>query len=289
MSVVFATIVPVFSIVALGYWIASRREMHLPTLSDLTILIASPCLMFSVLSGADVDLGRWSTLFGAAVFTMLATGGIALLYSRTAGGHRHGIVLAAVFWNSGNMGLACARLAFGPEGLASAAILYVTVAIFTSSIGIWIAKGENGFGEVLKMPLFYASVGGLALGVAEVAHPRMLMEPIEMVGATAIPLMLLNLGFQLRRLEVDDVRHALAAVGIRVVGGFACMLLFVELFDVRGVDAQVMMLHSVMPAAVINVVFAQRYDRDPALVASAIVIGTLLSLVTIPAVLLWVS
>jgi len=67
------------------------------------------------------------------------------------------------------------------------------------------------------------------------------------------------------------------------------MLLFVELFDVRGVDAQVMMLHSVMPAAVINVVFAQRYDRDPALVASAIVIGTLLSLVTIPAVLLWVS
>jgi predicted permease len=44
-----------------------------------------------------------------------------------------------------------------------------------------------------------------------------------------------------------------------------------------------------MPAAVINAVMAQRYGTDPALVASSIVVGMLLSLLTIPAILLFIS
>ena len=123
------------------------------------------------------------------------------------------------------------------------------------------------------------------MAVTETQLPRMLMEPIEMVGAMAIPLMLLNLGVQLRTLEVSDVGHSLAAVGIRMGGGLAFALLFVVSFGVSGVDRQVLLLESVMPAAVINVVFAQRYGTDPALVASSIVIGTTLSLFAIPALL----
>ena len=44
-----------------------------------------------------------------------------------------------------------------------------------------------------------------------------------------------------------------------------------------------------MPPAVINVVFAQRYGRDPSLVASCIALGTLVSLVAIPLVLYFVA
>jgi predicted permease len=44
-----------------------------------------------------------------------------------------------------------------------------------------------------------------------------------------------------------------------------------------------------MPPAVINVVFAQRYGRDPTLVASCIVLGTLVSVFAIPVVLYFVA
>ena len=60
------------------------------------------------------------------------------------------------------------------------------------------AKGENGFGEALRMPLLYASVGGLLMALTGTELPRMVMEPIEMLAAMAIPLLLLNLGFHLR-------------------------------------------------------------------------------------------
>ena len=107
-----------------------------------------------------------------------------------------------------------------------------------------------------------------------------------MLGAMAIPLMLLNLGLQLRALRLADVAHSLAAVALRMLGGFTAAWLFVGALGVTGVDRSVLLLMSVMPPAVINVVIAQRYDTDPALVASSIMLGTLASLVTIPLALL---
>jgi predicted permease len=124
------------------------------------------------------------------------------------------------------------------------------------------------------------------MSLSGVELPRTVMEPIEMLGAMAIPLMLLTLGIQLRNLAITDVRHSIAAVSIRMGGGVACAAVFVSLFDVGGVDRQVLLLLSVMPAAVINAVIAERYGTDPALVASAIVLSTLASIFVIPAVLL---
>jgi predicted permease len=111
------------------------------------------------------------------------------------------------------------------------------------------------------------------------------MEPIEMLAAMAIPILLLNLGAQLRLLRVTDLRHSAAVVAIRMGAGAAVGALFVTLFGVEGLDRQILLLASVMPPAVINVVFAQRYDRDPALVASSIVLGTFVAVLAIPAML----
>ena len=61
------------------------------------------------------------------------------------------------------------------------------------------------------------------------------------------------------------------------------------LFGRTGVDRQVLLLEAVMPAAVINAVLAQRYQTDPGLVASSIVIGTAVSMITIPVLLYTVT
>ena len=129
----------------------------------------------------------------------------------------------------------------------------------------------------------------MALAITDTTLPRIVMEPIEMLGDMAIPIMLLNLGIQLRSLRVTDLAHSIAVVGIRMGGGIAFGLLFVTFFEIRGLERQILLLASVMPPAVINVVFSQRYQRDPDLVASCIVLGTLASLATIPAVLVFVT
>ncbi len=287
LSVLIDTTFPIFSIVLLGWLLAGRSRMQLSTLADLALLVTSPALMFSVLAGAEVDLEAWSTLIGGAVWVVVGTALLAGLYFRTH--RRRGIFLAAVFWNAGNLTLPLARLAFGEPGLQAAAVIFVTMAILNSTVGLWIAKGENGLSEVVRMPLVYGSVGGLALALSGRTLPRMLMEPIEMLGDMAIPLMLLNLGMQLRTLSIVDYQHAVVVVGIRVVGGLAFATLFITLFGVDGVERNVLLLGSIMPAAVINVMMAQRYETDPSLVASSVVLGTLLSIVTIPTILYFLS
>ena len=289
MSVVLETIVPVFSVIALGFWLAGRRELDVPTLADLALLVTAPALVFSVLSETTLEPERWLTLLAGTVWIVAGTGAVAGLYIRTQGDELRGLIHPAVFWNAGNMALPCARLAFGTEGLEAGIIIYVVVAVLTFSLGIWIAKGRGGWQEARRMPLIYAAVAGLSVTALGLALPRMLSEPVRMLGDMAIPLMLLNLGIQLRRLHVTDVGHSLVAVGTRMGGGLALGLLFVGLFRVGGVERQVLLLGSVMPAAVINLVIAQRYDTSPSLVASAIVLGTGLSLFVIPTLLYFVA
>lgn len=282
---VLETVVPVFSIVLLGWWLAGRRSMDLPTLANLALLVTSPALMFSVLGDAEVDLGSWGELVAGTLWIVLGTAALALLYLWAAGSGRRGLLLPAIFWNAGNLSLPLARLAYGDVGLEAAAVIYVSVAILNSTVGVWIAKGENGLSEILRMPLAYASVGGLALAISGHTLPRLVMEPIEMLGSMAIPLLLIHLGMQLRSLALRDIRHTVVVVAIRVVGGATCAMLFIALFGITGVERKVLLLASIMPAAVINVIIAQRYSTDPSLVASAVVMGTAISLVTIPAML----
>jgi predicted permease len=288
MALVLHTVLPVFAIVALGWWVAGRRRLDLATISDVALMVASPSLLFSLLSQTTLDAERLGALAGGTVAMAAGTALLAVAYTRALGLGR-GFVLPVVFFNGGNMGLACSRLAFGEPGLEAGAVVFVTIATLTSSFGIWIAKGSDGLAEALRMPLLWGSVGGLFVAATGLAPPRIVMEPIEMLGAMAIPLMLLNLGLQLRALELSDLHHSVAAVALRMGGGLACMALYTQLFGITGIDRQVLMLYSVMPGAVINAVLAQRYASDETLVASAVVLGTLLAVLSIPAVLLVVG
>jgi hypothetical protein len=259
--------------------------MDLPTLSNLALQVTSPALMFSVLAGAEVDFQSWGVLVAGTLWIALGTAALAALYLQFTGMGRRGLLLPAIFWNAGNLTLPLSRLAYGDAGLEAAAVIFVTVAILNSTVGLWIAKGENGLSEIIRMPIAYGSVGGLALAISGQTLPRFVMEPIEMLGAMAIPLLLLNLGMHLRSLVLREIRHTVVVVAIRVMGGAACAVLFIALFGVTGVERKVLLLASIMPAAVINVIIAQRYSTDPSLVASAVALGTLVSLVTIPAML----
>lgn len=285
MDSILGTIVPVFAVIAVGFGLGGARSIDARTLTDLALWVTSPALVFSLLSGTTLDVERFTTLGLGTLGIVVGNALLAVVYLRVSGVGR-GFLLPAIFFNGGNMGLACSRLALGPPGLEAAAVPFVTIALVTSLFGVWIAKGENGLAEALRLPLIYGAAGGLAFAVAGVELPALVMEPISMLGAMAVPLMLLNLGIQLRSLEVSDVAHSGAAVVLRMGGGVACAWAIVELAGVTGVDRGVLLIMGVMPAAVINAVIAERYGADPSLVASAIVLGTLASVVAIPLVLL---
>jgi predicted permease len=105
-----------------------------------------------------------------------------------------------------------------------------------------------------------------------------------MLGQATIPIMLVSLGYRLH--EVDSLQwgHALGGAMVRIFGGFAAANIAVNLIGAEGVNRQVLLLFGALPSAVMNFVLTEKYRQDPALAASIVVISTLISVLTIPAV-----
>jgi hypothetical protein len=82
------TVGPVFAIIGLGYLLAGRRSLDLATLADLAILLTSPALMFSVLSGTEVVAKTWAALAGGTVFVAAGCALLAFGTLRTGGAGR---------------------------------------------------------------------------------------------------------------------------------------------------------------------------------------------------------
>ena len=286
---VIEVVFPVFSIVALGYLLARAKRIDIPTISEIAVNVTSPCLIFLSITRREIVGSEWLTMGGAALVIIFGGGAMMWIYQRASGVRMRGLYLPAMMMNSGNMALPFALLAFGQEGFDKAIIFFVTVAMMNFSIGVSIAKGKGGLREIFRLPLIYAALGGLTCSVLGLQLPKFLATPVGMLADTAIPLMIINLGVQLRSLRISALRHAATAVGIRMGGGLLIAALFVTIFGVSGVSRNVIMLISIMPPAVFNIILAQKYDADPDAVASAIVLGTLLSVVTTSIFLLFVT
>ncbi len=75
----------------------------------------------------------------------------------------------------------------------------------------------------------------------------------------------------------------------RIAGGFGLALLICEITGLEGLMRSVVLLSGSMPAAVMNVVLAERYDADRAQVATTVLISTLIAVITVPAVIAWIG
>jgi predicted permease len=99
-------------------------------------------------------------------------------------------------------------------------------------------------------------------------------------------MMLLTLGVALANLKVTSLwRSVVLSLG-RLGLGLAVGLGIAEILGLEGAARGVLILESAMPVAVLNYLFAARYDRSPEEIAGLVLVSTTLSFVTLPALLL---
>ncbi len=286
---VFESVFPIFALVAVGYAIARLRKVDLEQFTDMVLYLTSPCLILSSFLHHPINAQDLGQLFLAALGIIAVTGLVFGLALRGLGRleQYRGLLLPVIFLNSGNMGLPLNQLAFGNEGLSYAVIIFVSFATLHYSLGIYIVKGRGGLREFLRLPLIYAAALGLALNLGRVALPVWIVTPVDLIGQIAIPLMILILGYQLRQVHLRGVWLSGACACLRIGGGLLAGILMVKVLGLSGIPSKVVILMSSLPPAVLNSVLAKKYERNPELVSSAILIGTLMSVVTTPAVLYW--
>ncbi len=281
-------LLPIFFIVALSYAYARWRgvDMRIPNRLNMEIFI--PALLFSVLAQhrfqADnelyLGLGCILVIFGCGLISWL----VAWLWqidSRT-------LLTPMMFKNAANMGIPVQVLAFGSEHLSTAVLLFVLTNVLHFTLGAYLFSRRTDWQDLLRTPMIPATLLGVAVSLWQVPLPATLLTSLEMLGQMAVPLMLVGLGVRLMEVDFKLWRIGLLGGILSPLAGLAIGLLLVQILPLDKTQVGMLLLYSALPPAVINYMLADHYQQQPQLVASMVLLGNLLTLVTLP-LALWLA
>ncbi len=280
---------PIFIITAIGYlWVITDQPFDAETITLLVLRIGTPCLVFSSLTSLDLDLTQFWQMAVSAALAVAIAGALGIVCLAALRLPANAFLPLLMLPNSGNIGLPVVLLTFGERGLALGVSYFFMIALMQFTLGPAITAGELHVRHLINQPLIYAVALVLIVFSTGIRVPVMVAETTRMLGSIVIPSMLLLLGTALARLKVVDLRRAAALSVTRLVIGAVVGLIVVNIVGLTGTSAGVAFLMAVMPSAVVNHIFAQRYAARPADVAGTIVTSTILTILLLP-VLVWLA
>lgn len=284
---VFSIIAPVFICAAIGFvWARRGRDYDVELVTTLVTNIGAPCLVFHTLANLSLGAQALATMAGATAAILAACAATGALFLRLAGLPQRAFLPALIFPNSGNMGLPLCYLAFGDAGLALAIAVFTVYSAAQFTIGISLASGSVSLRMLSRVPLLYAVPLALAFLFTGIRPPDWINATTDLLGGLTIPMMLITLGVSLAGLGVGSVWRSLSLAAMRLTMGFAFGVGVAWILGLDGVARSILIVQAAMPVAVFNYLFALRYRTAPSEVAGVVVTSTVLSFVTLPA-LLW--
>lgn len=289
---VFGEIVlPIFVMVALGYIIARTRGLTPGGISTLVLHLFAPALAFSSLtkstqSGEDaLQIVLFVGLLTAVMY--LLSLGIARVV-RMDRATESAFLLTSLFMNAGNFGLSFTLLAFGEVGMETAIVFFVCQATMGNTLGIFLASRSSAgirdsITATLKAPLVYAALAAVVVSVLGLPVPDLIAKPAAILGAAAIPTMLVVLGAQLASsFSLSENLTLVAGVSaVRLLLSAAVAYGLTMALGFEGVPRQTLVLLSAMPTAVFTIIVATEFGANPKFVTSVVIVSTLASLLTI--------
>jgi predicted permease len=277
---------------------AINAEISLTVISSLVYYFMLPALILEILWQAPL-------LENSVYIAIMAGGGIlasmllAILFSRfsthlpkaTIGA----LILAASFPNATYMGLPVLEDTFGSWS-RSIALQYDMFACtpILLTLGIFIAssygqqeKLSKLLFSMLKVPAVWATLLAITLNLSGVPMPEFFRGIFHMMGNTVIPLMLFSLGLSLRPklISLHDIKPVLAITIIQLI-----MMPFIvwsigQTVPISHDYLLPVVIEGAMPSMLLGLVLCNRYKLDTGFYASAVMVSSLVSLITLPTIL----
>lgn len=200
--------------------------------------------------------------------------------------------LSATFSNAGFMGIPLEQAILGPEGVFYGVAYVVVFNLFVWSWGIaQCADGELKLTrKMILNPGMYAISAGLLVFLLPFELPRVFSQTLDGLAAMNTPLAMMVIGYYLAGAKFAAVIKSGAAYGAMAIRLLVSPLVAIgAVWLLREAVAPTVLLAFVIPAsapvAAMTSMFAAEYRRDVDLSAALVSATTLLSIVTMPALI----
>ena len=256
-------------------------------LARLAFFVASPALLFQLLSGAELheifSPVLWVTVMATAIsaLTFIAIGALRHWgVAKTALGS-----MCASYVNAGNLGLPLAAYVLGnPAAMAPVMLfqLMVFAPAATTVIDLATARRTSVWQIVLtplRNPIVVGAVLGVVAAVADWQPAQPIADMIDALAGMAVPSLLLAYGISLYGSVVpgrgEDGILLVAAMALKlVVQPVAAWLLGEFAFGLHGQDLLAVVFIAALPTAQNIFIYAVRFRTGEVLARDAILVST---------------
>jgi predicted permease len=285
------------AVIAVG-WLVGRTGLlgaEAPgMLSRLSFFVATPALLFLTLAGADTATVASVALVasaGSAVLVALLYVGLAWWRWRLPAGQLATGALSSSYVNSGNLGIPLSVYVLGDASYVAPVLLFQVLVM--APVGLSVLAGSRAdaaaaptwrqlLTQPLRTPVVIGCALGLSVGASGLELPELVLEPVGLIAALAVPAALLAYGMSLHGAP-RPASGALAgqvwlAVALKnVVQPALAYALGRWVADLDGVALLAVTVTSALPTAQNVFVYASAYGRGTVLARDVILISTVLS------------
>lgn len=292
-------LIPIFGVFAIGFIGIKFLKFEIKPISTMALYLMSPFLAFRTFYQNELNMDY---LYLGAFLIALCLISIAVCYlisyfKKWDVADRSSLILSSVFMNNGNYGTPLVLLVFGEKGFHYAIILMVLQTLIMCTIGIYFAAqggiSENEakvspIKEVIKVPIVYGAVLGILLNVINIEVTSDIMTAVNMVSDATIPTVMIVLGMQLATISLKklEVRKLSFSIVFRLIIGPVIAYFLTLPLPVDEMVKDILILMAAMPTAANTTMYALQFDAKPEFVSSATLTSTLLSVFTLPILLM---
>ena len=304
-NVIVNQLIILFLLIGLGYGLRKAKIMGDTLDSGITKLIIY-CSMPAMVLGAvisrtgekDVALVIKFIIYAIGMYTILPL--IALIIPKLLRVKKNirGIYqYLIIFANVGFMGFPLIRAIFGNDAILYASIFNMFFNVLAYSYGVVIvskdSEKENTKSKfnpkILLSPGISLSLLALVLFFLDIKIPSMIGEAVNYVGSITTPLAMMIIGSTLAKMNPREVFTDLRVYVYVLVRSILIPLALFPLMKLLIPDSfalQMTFIMLAMPAASTSVLYAKEYGSDESFAARCVFLSTLLSVLTIPLLLI---
>ena len=306
LAILFKTL-PFFALIGLGYWAGRTRffsQEATAYLTEFVFYFALSAMIFRFTSNLELS-DIWNTnlalgyLAGTVAVYMLATV-VALLRGQNM---ETTAVEAqcAVIGNVGFLGIPMLTLLLGEAAIGPIVMaVSLDLVLFSALIVILITISREGRFTtgllrivglgLVKNPMIVSVVAGLSWAGLELPIPAPMADFLTLLGAAATPGALFAIGASLASKSAERLQVAgWLSLCKLILHPAAVAVALIYVFPVDPYVATVVISAAALPVAGNVYILAQHYGVAPQRVSAAILVSTALSVITLTAIIAWIS
>jgi len=266
------------------------------SINKIVLYVILPALIFNVIYHAPVGREFYHVPIAAigGILAALAVALIAFRFVSLPQDTKGALILASAFSNVTYLGLPVLVGIFYtiPEKITVVSVLYeVSTSPVLLSLGVLIAiyfgrkTGEGRSGmlkRIVRLPPLWALAIVLLVKLFAIPLPAFLLQATKTLSVTAVGLMILSLGMALRLKKIRHPKSLLLVVAIQLFFIPFIVYFIGKFLNMQQPYFEATVIEAAMPTQLLTLVVADEFNLDTEILAQAIFITTVLSVLTIP-------